>query len=346
VIEPTGRGGVNPVGRGTPPLVQPSSLLTDRPGPAAGGRPGARLTAMLHDGELALPDPGGGDTVRRWATLARWGRRDLPLARLAEGHVDAVAILRELGARPHSDARYGVWAARPGGVGGRLVADAGRLRLTGTVRFCSGSRDLDRALVVASHEGSTMLVDVALDRSRIRVDENSWAAQGMRASETFDVTFDDVAVADENLVGRPGGYLERPGFWWGGGGVAAVWLGGAAGVLDDVLDRPGGMDEHRLAHVGALHAELQAVDALLVRTAEAIDADPSHAHRTAVWTARAAAERACRTVLDRAPVAAGVTGMADSPTLGARLADLQIFVRQHHGERDLAALGAAVAEAR
>ena len=76
---------------------------------------------MLHDGELALPDPGGGDTVRRWATLARWGRQDLPLARLAEGHVDAVAILRELGARPHSDARYGVWAARPGGVGARLV---------------------------------------------------------------------------------------------------------------------------------------------------------------------------------------------------------------------------------
>jgi hypothetical protein len=42
----------------------------------------------------------------------------------------------------------------------------------------------------------------------------------------------------------------------GGGGVAAVWLGGAAGVLDDVLGLSNSMDEHRLAHVGALHAEL------------------------------------------------------------------------------------------
>jgi hypothetical protein len=116
-------------------------------------------------------------------------------------------------------------------------------------------------------------------------------------------------------------------------------------VLDDVLPLAGA-DPHRLAHVGALHAELQAVDALLVRTAEAIDADPSHAHRTAVWTARAAAERVCRSVLDRAPVAAGVTGLVDSPTLSARLADLQIYVRQHHGERDLAALGAVVVDAR
>jgi hypothetical protein len=49
-------------------------------------------------------------------------------------------------------------------------------------------------------------------------------------------------------------------------------------------------------------------------------------------------------VLDRAPLAAGAAGMASSATLGPRLADLQVFIRQHHGERDLAALGAAVTE--
>jgi hypothetical protein len=249
---------------------------------------------MLESDEVALPAPGGGDTIARWAALARWGRTDLPLARLAEGHTDAVAILRELGGRPHRHACYGVWAARPGGVGAELNGEP--RRLTGTVRFCSGARDLDRALVVAAAPDGMRLVDLALD---------------------------------------------QPGV--GGGGVAAVWLGGAAGVLDDVLPFVGA-DPHRLAHVGALHAELQAVDALLVRTAETIDADPTDAHRTAVWTARAAAERVCRSVLDRAPLAAGAAGMASSATLGPRLADLQVFIRQHHGERDLAALGAAVTE--
>lgn len=301
---------------------------------------------MLERDELTLPDPGRGDTVRRWAELAGWGRTDLSLARLAEGHVDAVAVLHELGGRPRPGAWYGVWAARPGGQGAELAAGSRAWRLTGRVRFCSGARDLDRALVVAAAPDGMRLVDVALGHPRVRAVEGTWVAAGMQASDTLDVVFDGVEVPADDLVGPPGAYLSRPGFWWGGGGVAAVWLGGAAGVLDDVLDRMAGGDDHRLAHVGALHAELQAVDALLVRTAEAIDADPTHGHRTAVWTARAATERACRSVLDRAPLAAGVSGLTGSPTLAARLADLQVYVRQHHGERDLAALGAAVAECR
>ncbi|HEY0814306.1 MAG TPA: acyl-CoA dehydrogenase [Pseudonocardia sp.] len=308
--------------------------------------PAEQLAAMLDRDELTLPDPGRGDTVSRWVALARWGRADLPLARLAEGHVDAVAILHELGARPHPDALYGVWAARPGGHGADLVGAPGAWRIAGTVRFCSGARDLDRALVVAAAGADMWLVDIALDGPGVRPIEGTWRAAGMRGSDTLDVVFDDVAVPDAAVVGPSGAYLQRPGFWWGGAGVAAVWLGGAAGILDDVLASAVGADEHRLAHVGALHAELQAVDALLVRTAEAIDADPASSHRTEVWTARAAAERVCRSVIDVAPRAAGVAALASSATLSARLADLQVYVRQHHGERDLAALGAAVMEGR
>jgi alkylation response protein AidB-like acyl-CoA dehydrogenase len=334
---------VKPPSRGTRRTVQLSSLLTTASLPSSAEPPATRLAAMLEADALTLPAPGGGDTVARWAALATWGRTDLPLARLAEGHTDAVAILRELGGRVHPHACYGVWAARPGGVGAEL-AGAPR-RLTGTVRFCSGARDLDRALVVAAAPEGMRLVDLPLDQPGVRPVEGSWAAPGMRASDTLDVVFEDVTVTDDALVGLPDAYLSRPGFWWGGGGVAAVWLGGAAGVLDDVLSLAGA-DPHRLAHVGALHAELQALDALLVRTAETIDADPHDAHRTAVWTARAAAERVCRSALDRAPLAVGSAGLASSATLGARLADLQVFIRQHHGERDLAALGAAVTEGR
>jgi alkylation response protein AidB-like acyl-CoA dehydrogenase len=326
--------------------VQPSSLLTGGPVAQSVEAPAEQLAAMLERDELTLPDPGCGDTVRRWIALARWGRTDLPLARLAEGHVDAVTILRELGSRPHPGALYGVWAARPGGRGADLVGAPEAWRLNGTVRFCSGARDLDRALVVAAAGEDMWLVDVALHDAGVRPIEGTWRAAGMRASDTLDVVFDDVPVPDAALIGSPGAYLRRPGFWWGGAGVAAVWLGGAAGVLDDVLNGASGADEHRLAHIGALHAEVQAVDALLVRTAEAIDADPARSHRTEAWTARAAAERVCRSAIDVAPRAAGVSGLASSATLSARLADLQIYVRQHHGERDLAALGAALTEDR
>ena len=61
-----------------------------------------------------VPLPGSGQTWRRFRALALWAAENLSLGRLAEGHVDALAILDEAGMRPVSGAIYGVWAARTG----------------------------------------------------------------------------------------------------------------------------------------------------------------------------------------------------------------------------------------
>ncbi|MCO7222362.1 hypothetical protein NH342_21455, partial [Klenkia sp. PcliD-1-E] len=42
--------------------------------------------AALLDGGWCPPLPGSGATAQRWAQLSALGARDLPLARLAEGH--------------------------------------------------------------------------------------------------------------------------------------------------------------------------------------------------------------------------------------------------------------------
>ncbi len=299
-----------------------------------GPPPGAPRTLpdLLRDGELDLPLPGRGRTAARWTALAGWGREDLVLARLAEGHTDACAILAEAGAAPVPGASYGVWAARSGGTGAELHRGV----LHGSVRFCSGAHSLDRALVVAGEH----VVDVDLRDPRVCPVEGTWRPVGMAASDSVDVRFDGVPAPV--TVGPPGFYLSRPGFWWGGAGVAAVWLGGVAGVLDDA--RPDAADAHQLAHLGALHTALAGTDALLERTATAIDADPAADHTTAVWTARAAAEHSARTALDLVPRLAGATALARHDRLGTRLADLGVYVRQHHAERDLAALGARLQE--
>ena len=63
-------------------------------------------------GRLDLPLPGAGATRDRWAAFADLAGEDLSLARLGEGHGDAVAILAELGGpRAEPGSRWGVWAA-------------------------------------------------------------------------------------------------------------------------------------------------------------------------------------------------------------------------------------------
>ncbi|AEA24602.1 putative acyl-CoA dehydrogenase-related protein [Pseudonocardia dioxanivorans CB1190] len=314
------------------------------PGPAATGDAATDLARAAARGETDLPAPGAGATAQRWAALARWGRTELSFARLCEGHTDAVAILAEAGRTPVPGATYGVWAARSGGTGAVLAGGAGAWRLRGRVRFCSGAHGLDRALVVAAAPDGSRIADVPLARPGVRPVAGTWQTVGMARSDSADVDLDDVPVDDDALVGGPGWYTARPGFWHGGGGVAAVWLGGAAGVLDDLrlVVTATDPDPHRLALFGELHTGVAACDALLVATAAAIDDDPADAHREAVWTARAAVELACRRVLDVAPRLAGVAALTRGGRLAGRLADLGVYVRQHHGERDLAALGAAV----
>ena len=82
-------------------------------GAAAAWRRTARaFAAAVESGRLDLPLPGAGATRERWAAFADLAGEDLSLARLCEGHADAVAILAELGGpRPEPGSRWGVWAA-------------------------------------------------------------------------------------------------------------------------------------------------------------------------------------------------------------------------------------------
>ncbi len=53
----------------------------------------------LETGRLELPLPASGRTAERWQRLARLAEEDIVAARIAESHVDAVAILHELGGK-------------------------------------------------------------------------------------------------------------------------------------------------------------------------------------------------------------------------------------------------------
>ncbi|MFB7908333.1 acyl-CoA dehydrogenase [Kitasatospora sp. NPDC056076] len=310
---------------------------------------------MAGSGELDVPLPGSGRTRARWQAFTRWAQRDLSVARLAEGHADAVAILAELcgrtgGAVPGSGtgALWGVWAAEPPGyVLEARPAGAGWL-LSGVKPFCSGARACTHALVTAREGQQRRLFAVDVTQPGLVPRPGSWPAPGMAGSDTLDVDFDGVeAVA----IGEPGAYIERPGFHHGGIGVAACWYGGARAVARTLLaaSRAWDLDPHALAHLGAVDCRLATVEVLLDAAAHAVDADPSDSSGTArlrTMRVRAAVEDAVSDVLRRVGRALGATPLGHDAVHARAVADLTVYVRQHHGERDLAALGTAASATR
>src|SRR4029077_6795474 len=92
--------------------------------------------AAVESGRLDLPLPGSGATWERWAAFADLAGEDLSLARLGEGHADAIAILAELGGRrPRPDSRWGVWAANPPGPNVTASRHRGMWVLQGTKQY-------------------------------------------------------------------------------------------------------------------------------------------------------------------------------------------------------------------
>jgi alkylation response protein AidB-like acyl-CoA dehydrogenase len=175
-----------------------------------------------------LPKPGSGGTPTRFAALADWATRDLSLARLVEGHVDAIAVLAEANLEPNPGATYGVWAARPR-VGG-VTADpvAGGWRLAGSKPFCSGSTRIDRALVTAECDDGYRLFDLSVAENVVAVHPGSWPSVGMADSLSDTLEFGGPPVPTSLAVGPPNFYLERAGS--GLGELESLLAGSAAPV--------------------------------------------------------------------------------------------------------------------
>jgi alkylation response protein AidB-like acyl-CoA dehydrogenase len=274
-----------------------------------------------------VPVPGAGRTVERLCALAELATVDGSLARLAEGHLDAVAILAELGRPVDDDAVRGVWAARPERLRADRTADGWHLQ--GVKPWCSGADGLDLALVTATADDGVRLFDV--DVRSLRFDDD-WRPIGMRASDSRTARVDVVVSAP---IGPPDCYVERPGFWHGGIGVAACWHGLARRIAADLaIDADGRDDPHLHAAAGEASATLAAAGAMLGAAGRQIDERPGDAvaARSRALTVRTAIEHVARLVVDRSVRAQGAGALCFAPAHARAVADLTVYLGQfHHG---------------
>ncbi len=292
---------------------------------------------LVEAGLAELHLPAAGSTLARWRSLALVGASDLSLAKIFESHTDALAIMEEL-ANPADPTRlHAVWAAESPRES-LVVRDS---LLTGTKSWCSGASWVDVGLLTAKNsDGESVLVWVNLDHPSITRLPPTWNSPAMAAAGTTALRLDGTPA---EMIGPPGAYLERPGFWHGGAGIAAVWLGAthalARRLASGLADRN---DPHALAHLGRVDAALAAASALLETSAGWIDTHPRDDANVLAIRLRLAVESAAQTVLHHTAVALGPGPLATEAELIQRRADLALFLRQSHADRDFAHLGDAV----
>jgi alkylation response protein AidB-like acyl-CoA dehydrogenase len=301
---------------------------------------------MVSSGELSLPDPASGRTAERHERLLEVGRADLQMARVAEAHTDAVSILHEAGRAEMPETLYGVWAAEDPTCELQLLDNrrgSGGFVLSGTKAFCTGATILDRALVTVRRSGVAYLLDLDVRGDHVTFDGDAWRSPAFADTLTSVGTFREVEVADSDVVGPPGWYLDRVGFWHGACGPAACWAGGAIGLVDHAIEcaarKPD--DPHRDAQLGALAALRWQLQVMVEAAGHQLDVQPddvSAAMRRALML-RHNVERAATAIIDLFGRALGPRALIQDPSVIRRISEVQLYIRQHHDEHDLESVG-------
>lgn len=164
----------------------------------------------------------------------------------------------------------------------------GTLRLDGHKSFCTGAADSDLLLVSATEPGNPQLQVAVLPTRRAGIAvHDDWDNMGQRQTDSGSVSFEDVLVEPDDLLGPPGA----------GGSVFAtlrpcitqsilssIFLGIAWGAFDEArrytlaLERPfaGSTvqrptdDPYILEHYGEMRVALEGASCLLEAAAEAL----------------------------------------------------------------------------
>ncbi|WP_345801681.1 acyl-CoA dehydrogenase [Microbacterium sp. AZCO] len=298
------------------------------------------------------PPLGRGRTRELWDLLAATALRDVAAARILEPHLDALSILQQAGTDLHAavdpwqlstigadrTSSWGVFAAEGPGLRVDARETASGWTLSGTKPWCSLASHLSHALVTAFVGAERRLFAVALRTPAVRPHDGPWLARGLPDIVSAPVDFDGAVAVP---IGEIGWYLTRPGFAWGSMSVAACWWGGALGLRDalQVAASSERADQVALVHLGTVDAALWAARAVLREAADLVDAGTRTDPKLLAERVRAAVVHAATTALAESDAALGPGPLVSNPEHARRVADLHLYLRQHHGLRDAARLG-------
>lgn len=293
--------------------------------------------------------------------LRALGRANLSLARLFEGHMNAVKLnvlygnertASNAASAIETGALLGVWGADDPATPLGFDRREGALALTGAKRFASGLGLVDRALVtVATAEGQQLLL-VPSDEPE-RCDYSAWSMGGMRATQSGRYEFSGVKVRDDALIGAPGDYLREPHFEGGIWRYCAAHLGAAEALyhamLGQLTDRKRADDPNQQRRIVASAIAIESARLWVLRAADEVEATGAEGRKAALsLLAREATEDACRLVMENVECALGMAAHFDGSFVHRMMRDLRLFLCQAtpDAKRGKAAEALAAAAAR
>ncbi|WP_240642088.1 acyl-CoA dehydrogenase [Microbacterium sulfonylureivorans] len=333
----------------TSPSGYPSSVPTGDDIPAI-------LAWCVEVGRTA-PRVGDGSIAAVWELLAGAAHRNVATARVLEPHLDALGILAQTGTDLNSErdpwalrslgvddrSSWGVFAAEGPGMRVEAREDASGWTLDGTKPWCSLAADVSHALVTAFVGDERRLFAVSLAAEGVSPHHGPWVARGLPGIVSAPVDFTRAAAVP---VGDVGWYLRRPGFAWGGMSVAACWWGGAVGLRDALAEAAAAehADQVAFVHLGRVDTALWAARAVLSEAADLVDRRADVDMRLLAERVRTITVDAATLTLAEADAALGPRPLVADEQYARRVADLHLYLRQHHGLRDAARLGRLVLE--
>lgn len=297
---------------------------------------GRSVEVLQDSGYLSATPLSSNVLFRRLVTVAEV---NLPLARLYEGHVNAIRLITNLGndelrgvvERLAGDgALFGVW-----GADGALPLAFEGDHLVGGKRFASGLGTVGHAIVTLGHGDSVQLA--LLDVSdQTRHDLTTWTKTGMRATASGDFDATGLPTSALRWIGKPGQYFDEPGFIGGVWRIAAVQLGGTLGLLHAASRQLGALGrlgaEPQISRLAPVLTRALAAGAFTIRAATVAEgpsgiADPERAVSLAAQ-ARLLTEEIGQDAISAVERSVGLPHFDEAAPTGRIARDLATYIRQ------------------
>jgi alkylation response protein AidB-like acyl-CoA dehydrogenase len=292
--------------------------------------------------------PGTSGALLDLLSIVGWG--DLSLARLYEGHLNALLLVQQFGDAEQiegaaADARrgfvFGVWNTED--ADGLRIIDGGEtgLHLQGGKTFASGAGFIERPLVTACDtNGGWQMILLDMESTTSLPKPGTWNTFGMRGSHSYAVKLGGARIERRQLIGQDGDYYLQP--WFSGGAIrfCAAQLGGAAALLDlareELVSRGRADDPLQRARIGTISSALASGFAMLATAAALADrsqfgggsSTDDDKFLTYVGLTRATIERACLDTIELVEQSLGASSLMSTHPAARIGADLRLYLRQ------------------